>query len=333
MSNPLKTHLSRRTLLKSLGGLGAGVLTSSLALNLGQRALSQSAHVPLQSAFYTTKVGAMDVTVIHDGIFHFPVAAFGTNAPEGALTTLLDKHFLPTDVASVPMHLLLVRTEDKLVLIDTGMGDYTFPGDSPKSGRLLATLALLGVHPEDIDSVLLTHGHPDHIGATVTHDGKASFPNATYYLPAAELPLWTQDPNRIDDDFFSFMVQVGNNALSPLHSQLELYEGKVEIAKGVTTLEAPGHTPGHSAVMLESEGERLVNLADTAVHYVAALQEPSWALAAEMDPELAAFTRKDLLTWVSSERIKVFGYHFPFPGLGYVLNNEDGSGWHWFPTI
>ena len=322
--------LSRRTFLKAASvGAAAGVGTTLLHT---VPAFAQSnPTTQREAAFYRFQVGEFQVTVVNDGVFHFPAPAFGTNAPEGAVSELLQSMYLPADIVTAPIQIMLIETPSNRVLIDTGMGATVMPGDVPNSGKLLETLGLLGVNPAEIDTVLLTHGHPDHLGGVVTNE-IASFPNARYLISQADWEFWTGIEPNTDDDFFNFMLGTAQTNLGLIENQLESFAGDGEIVPGIHTINAPGHTPGHVAVMIESGDDRLLNMVDTAVHYVVALEQPGWHLAAEVDPEQAEITRRELLNRASDERLKVFGYHFPFPGIGYVQRDEAGDRYHFLPT-
>lgn len=321
---------SRRSFLKSVG-IGSAALVGSTMLHTSQTMAQSNPSLAQEAAFYRFKVGDFDVTVVNDGVFHFPAPAFGTNAPEGAVSDLLTSKYLPADVVTAPIQIMLVDTGDHKVLIDTGMGASVMPGDTPNSGKLLSTLALMGVQAEDIDTVLITHGHPDHLGGVITDDAP-SFPNARYLITQIDWDFWTGIEPNTDDGFFNFMLSTAQNNLSIIDSQLERFDAGLEVVPGITTVSAPGHTLGHVAVMIESGDDKLFNLVDTAVHYVVALEQPGWYLAAEVDPEQAEKTRRQLLSMASDERLKIFGYHFPFPGIGYVIHDEDNDRYDFLPT-
>lgn len=324
-------NTSRRTFLKSIGLGTAAALAGTTFLHT-PRALAQSnPSTAGEAAFYRFKVGNFNVTVMHDGVFHFPAPAFGTNAPEGAVSELLASWYLPADVVTAPMGIMLVETGTSRVLIDTGMGASVMPGDVGNSGKVMSTLKLLGVEPGDIDIVLLTHAHPDHVGGVVDGD-KSAFPKARILISQIDYDFWTGIEPNTEDDFFNFMLSTAQTNLGIVESQLERFDGDIEVVPGITTLQAPGHTPGHVAVMIESNGEQLLNIVDTAVHYVVALEQPGWYLAAEVDPVTAEATRRRILTQVSEDRTKIFGYHFPFPGIGYVMRDEANDRYNFLPT-
>ncbi|RMF78319.1 MAG: MBL fold metallo-hydrolase [Chloroflexi bacterium] len=283
------------------------------------------------TGFYRLNVGSFECVVISDGGFNFPPPAFGTNAPEGSVEQILTRNQLPTTHVAVQLHCLLVNTGQNLVLIDTGLGPNVFPGDHAVSGRLLATLAYLGINREEIDTVIFTHGHPDHVGGA-SSGGAPNFPHAQHYISQTDWDFWSVHPGNIDDPFLDFMLTVGQNNLQPLRNQIQLITQETEIVPGIRMINAPGHTMGHMGVLIASGDDRLLHIADTVVQYIVALENPDWHLAADMDPDLAVQTRRKLLSRASGEGIRVFGDHFPFPGIGHVIYNQARDNWHFLPT-
>jgi len=225
------------------------------------------------------------------------------------------------------MQVTLVEIGAYKVLLDTGMGETTFPGNEPDNGRLVNSLAALGVKPDDITTVIISHGHPDHIGSC-SRKGEPVFKNAAYYMPPNELEFWTQKPES-DDEFFNFMLSVGNEQLEPVRRLIKPYGDGDEIVPGITALAAHGHTLGHHAFVLHSDGNTLLHLMDSAVHYLVGPEEPDWALAVEMDADAAAVTRRKLFSRAAIDKPLVAGYHFPFPGVGRIV--EQGASWRYVP--
>lgn len=314
--------LSRRSVL-------GGTASLAVASPLLQISMAKAA-IPGADGFraiHRFHIGAMRVTVIDDARFTFPAPAFAANQPEGSIEQFLDRFGLPTDFASLHMQVTLIESGENKTLLDTGMGGITFPGNQPDNGRLMAGLAAIGVAPEEITTVILSHGHPDHIGSC-SKDGAAAFKNATYYLPPNELEFWTQKPGA-EENFQNFMLSVGNAQLEPVRDLIKPYQDGDEIAPGITALAAPGHTMGHHAFMLHDGNDKLLHLMDAAVHYLVGPEEPDWALAVEMDPSIAAATRRRLFKQAAEDKLLVAGYHFPFPGIGRII--EQGSSWRFVP--
>lgn len=314
--------LSRRTLLGSAPALGASaLLTGAVPL---QAAPMQT---PSLRAIHRFKVGAMRVTVIDDARFTFPASMFAANQPEGTVVPFLEKYGLPTETVSLHMQVTYIESGSQKILLDTGMGDVTFPGNEADNGRLLAGLSAIGVSPEDITTVILSHGHPDHIGSC-SKDGAPMFKNAGYHLPPNELEFWTQKPTE-EQSFMNFMLSIGTAQLEPVRSFIQPYSAGDEIVPGITAVAAPGHTLGHHGFMISDGDDKLLHLMDAAVHYLVGPEEPDWALGVEMDQTAAADTRHKLFKQAAEQNLLVAGYHFPFPGIGKII--PQGSAWRFVP--
>lgn len=320
---PTRFTPSRRSLL------GTAALSTLITPFMGvSTAMSATQQHQSMRAVHHFHVGALRVTVIDDARFTFPAPAFAVNQAEGSAGRFLSKYGLPTETVSLHMQVTLVERGSQKILLDTGMGDVTFPGNDPDNGRLLASLSGIGVSPGDITDVILSHGHPDHIGSC-SANGKPVFENATYYMSPDELEFWTQKPGT-EETFPNLMLAVGNAQLSPIRSRVKPYRSGDEIVPGITAIAARGHTLGHHAFMLHDGGARLLHLMDTAVHYLVGPEEPDWALGVEMDQTAAAITRRRLFKQAAEETVLVAGYHFPFPGIGKII--ADGSAWRFVPV-
>ncbi|WP_376871356.1 MBL fold metallo-hydrolase [Albirhodobacter sp. R86504] len=301
---------------------GALAVAAPAVIGSATKARAAGSDLPLR-ALAQFSVGDMKITVIDDMLFTVPTAIFGANAPEGSVDALFAKYGLAQDFANMQGAVFLVETGDAKVLIDTGMGDITLPDATADNGRLFAGLAAIGVSPDDITHVFLTHGHYDHIGG-VTKNGAACFPNAAHFMPQAELDYWTSAPGS-EANFANLMLSFGNDKLNPIKNMIQIVDDGDEIVPGITAIAAPGHTFGHMAVMLESNGEKLLHLIDTSVHYIVGTNEPTWALGIEQDPAAAHETRERLFGLAADENLLVAGYHFPFPGVGRMSRTEAGA--------
>ncbi len=303
--------------------LGGALLTAAPALLSSTTAANAAGTDLPMRAIARFALGDMRLTVIDDLLFTVPTAIFGANQPEGSVDALFAKYGLAQEFANMQAQVLLVETGDAKVLIDTGMGDITLPDATPDNGRLFAGLAAVGVAPEDITHVLLTHGHYDHLGG-VSKDGQPCFPNAAHFMPESELEYWTAAPGA-DANFENLMISYANDKLAPVKDIIQTINDGDEIVPGIKAIAAPGHTLGHMAVMLTSQGESLLHVIDAAVHYIVGTNEPTWALGIEHDPAAAVETRRKLFGMAVEENLLVAGYHFPFPGIGRMSLKDDGS--------
>lgn len=268
------------------------------------------------------ELGDMRISVIDDGSFSMGVGMFGANAEQGQVGDLLASYGLSSTMAEMPLQVMLVETQGVRLLIDTGMGDVTFHGNGADNGRLVRSLEVLGLTPNDIDIVLLTHGHPDHVGG-LTVQGERIFATAQHLIPDIEFDFWTQAPDQAPAGLRQMIIECRRHLL-PVSQGMRGYSDGDEVAPGVFAVAAPGHTHGHFAVRLESRGQSLLHLIDTAVHYIVGLERPDWTVGADLNKPLAIETRMRLLSQAADEKTLIAGYHFPFPGVGVIRRMGDG---------
>jgi glyoxylase-like metal-dependent hydrolase (beta-lactamase superfamily II) len=184
-----------------------------------------------------------------------------------------------------------------------------------------------GYKPEDVDVVVITHGHPDHIGG-LTKGGQPVFPNARYVFGAAEFDFWNKGENVREARKFNRELYV--KIVVPLANRATMIKPGDTVVPGITAVDAFGHSPGMLAFMIESDGKRMLNWADTAGQYVVSLQRPDLHLDVDDDKEKAAATRKRIFDMVANDGLLVAGFHMmPFPGLGYV--ERSGGAYRWVP--
>jgi glyoxylase-like metal-dependent hydrolase (beta-lactamase superfamily II) len=278
------------------------------------------------------KVGLFDCIVVSDGTFAYPhpAAIFFANAPEEQLAKVLREHNLDPEHWEEhvsPYLCLVVNTGEHLVLVDTGAGGFV-----PTTGKLIPNLQAEGVAPADIDMVILTHGHPDHIGGNVDSNGRPAFPNARYVMWKDEWDFWTSEPDltwlQIDDHLKQILLAAAQNCLPPIQEQLDLVDQEIEIIPGVRAVSAPGHTPGHMAVAISSGGEQLLCGSDLMILPIT-LEHPEWCAAVDFDHEQIVVARNQFFSKAADEKALVFAFHFPFPGLGHIVQKENA--WQWQP--
>lgn len=286
---------------------------------------------------YRFKVGDFTCIAINDGTFAYPHPAqnvfinFFVNAPKERLVQALKKHGIDPekwDEYVSPYTCLVIDTGRRKVLVDTGAGGF-----APTTGKLLPNLKAEGIAPEDIDTVVLTHGHPDHIGGNIDGEGNPAFPNARYVMWKDEWEFWTKEPNlealKIDQHGKDILAKIAQSNLLPIRDRLDLVDRETEIAPGIHAIPAPGHTPGHMAVSVISANEQLIYISDAVLHPIH-LEQPDWISAVAFTPERVVATRHRLLEKAASENTLVLATHFAFPGLGNVVKKE--KGWEWQPV-
>lgn len=281
---------------------------------------------------YRFLIGLYRCMIALDGMaaYAHPARRFFANAPGPQLADTLRGHNLDlrtwTEYMS-PYPSLLIETGLHRVLIDTGAGAL-----SPTTGNLLANLGSAGVKAEDIDTVILTHAHADHVGGLLNGEGRPVFPHAHYYIGRDEWDFWKGDPDLsalpIAEEDKEMLVQRAQGNLLPLEDRAIFVDREQEIVPGILAIPAPGHTPGHMAVAIYSQGSALLDIADAALHPIS-LEHPEWRAAIDLDWETAEASLRGLMKRAVEEHMLVFGYHFCFPCLGHVT--PSGDGWRWQP--
>jgi glyoxylase-like metal-dependent hydrolase (beta-lactamase superfamily II) len=272
-------------------------------------------------------VGNIQCTAINDGTFFYPPSWFFSNVPQEQLERSLGDHNLSLTQVVSPYTCLVIKTGEHTVLVDTGAD-----GLAPTTGDLLKNLKAEGITPEEITTVVLTHAHPDHIGGVLDTSGKPAFANARYVMSRTEWDFWTSKPDLrgtgMDDHMKELLINCALKNLPPLKPQMELLEAEKEIAPGIHAISAPGHTPGHIALVISSAKEQLLHIADAALHPMH-LEHPAWRNVFHLSEDGAVMTRQRLLDRAAADNVNVLAYHFPFPGLGRVTSS--GNAWRWEP--
>ncbi|WP_025050414.1 MBL fold metallo-hydrolase [Sulfitobacter noctilucae] len=285
-------NLSRRAALA-----GAAALPLAAGLAGTARASAPMAGMGM-SPFQRVTLGGFDVTTILAGTAARPDphTIFGLNVDDETFADVSAAAKLPTDQAQFFFTPTVINTGAELVLFDTGLN----------AEGTTAALEAAGYAPDQIDIVVLTHMHGDHIGGLMAGDAP-TFPNARYVTGQVEFDAWS----KMDNEGF-------NTKVKPLAEQMTFLEDGGSVASGITAMAAFGHTPGHMAYMIESDGSQLVLGADFANHYVWSLAHPDWEVSFDMDKETAAKTRRRMLDMLAADGTPFVGYHMPWPAFGYV---------------
>lgn len=293
-------RLSRRQALA--GAVALPFAAAALAPRPGR------AKAPQQGAglapWHRVMLGDFEVTTLLAGsrAVEKPQEIFGLNASAEDFKAAADAAFLPVDKAQFFFTPTLVNTGSEVVLFDTGL--------NPEG--ITAALSAAGYTPDQVDVVVLTHMHGDHIGGLMGPAGP-TFANARYVTGSAEHNHWMAAANEGFD-----------KNVRPLNDKMTFLDDSGSVAAGITAVSAPGHTPGHMAYRLDSGGKSLMLIADAANHYAFSLAYPDWEVKFDADKAQAAATRRALLGQIAADRMPFIGYHMPFPAMGFIETAGDG---------
>ena len=306
--------LTRRTGLL----LGAGALAAPFVLRGARPALAAADMMGASRPDHMRFVhGDFEVTTLFDGFAQMPGPhpIFGQDQEAAEVAALMEANNLRSDRMEIGFTTTLVNTGRELVLFDTG-NDAT---QRATAGKTREHLMRAGYTPEDVDIVVLTHFHGDHIGGMMT-DGKATYPNARYVTNAIEYDHWIGAENE------GVLARV-----KPFSDRMTFVKDGEDVVSGITAMAAYGHTPGHTIYHVESSDKRVLVTADAANHFVASLERPDWHVRFDMDKEAAAATRKRVFGMLAAEGIPFIGYHMPYPAVGFVKENGM-SGFDYTPA-
>ncbi|MBI5132288.1 MAG: MBL fold metallo-hydrolase [Rhodopseudomonas palustris] len=327
--------LTRRHALTAAAALAAAPLLRSAPAEAAAPLADKQA-----PSFYRYKVGDAQVNVISDGVNTFPLGdSFVLNAKKDEVNKALEAAFLPKDKISINFAPLVINTSGKLVVVDTGNGPGAFASSKGNVGQFAGNMAAAGFDPKAVDMVVISHFHADHINGLLTADNQPAFPNAEVLVPAAEWKYFMDDgemsraPNERMQGVFKNARRVFEAGLA---KKVTPYEWGKDVAPGLLAVEATGHTPGHTSFVLSSGADKVFIQSDITNLPALFVANPGWHLMFDQDPAQAETTRRKVYDMLVADKMRVQGFHYPFPANGYV--QKDGSGYRlvpapWSPVI
>ena len=267
--------------------------------------------------FYRYKVGDFEVTQIADGARTFPMPdTFVINQKKEDALAAAEAAYMPKGQVTIPFNPMVINTGSKLVVIDTGNGLGAFEQSKGVVGQMNANMTAAGIDPKNVDIVLISHFHGDHMNGLKRAD---------------EWAFWADEANASKANGFN-KPNFPNvkKAFDGLADKVTKFEWDKEVAPGITAIGAPGHTPGHTAFAVQSGSGKLLVQSDVTNIPALFVRNPDWHVAFDNDPAMAQATRHKFYDMAAAEKAAVAGYHFSFPSVGHV--EKDGKGYRLVPV-
>ena len=281
----------------------------------------------MKSETFRFQLGSFSCIAIKDDAPRYPIGMFLTNLAKERYEPRLLKRGEDPQQIEIPYTCLLINTGRDRVLVDTGIGVDSL---RPTQGKLPSLLRAEGIEPHEIGTVILSHGHPDHIGGNLNEAGKPAFPNARYVMFRKEWDFWMSNPSLaelpVDESFKKGMLASAQKNLPGIQAQLDLVDPDTEIVPGIIAIAAFGHSPGQMGLEISSTDQRLLFVAD-AVVLPLHLEYPETIGVTDHLPSEMVATRIRLLERAARKEFLVSTSHFSFPGLGHVV--PKGDRWEW----
>jgi glyoxylase-like metal-dependent hydrolase (beta-lactamase superfamily II) len=323
---------NRRTLL---AGTAAAAAASSVSGSAAHAAAPLAGKQT--NGWYRMKVGTIEVTVISEGARISPLPEnFVRNKSRDEVVAALQAAYISTERFMLPFNSVVVNTGSKLVAIDSGFGPSALATSNGTMGQGQANLAASGIDIKNIDAVVISHFHGDHINGLVT-DGKPSYPNAEVMVPGPEWDFWMDDGNmsRAPEAMKGAFANV-RRVFGIIGNKMTKYEPGKDVAPGIASVAAHGHSPGHTLHIVSSGNSSLMIQGDLSILPQLFVRNPGWHVMFDMDAPKAEETRRRIYDRVAADKIPVQGYHFPFPAVAHI--EKAGTGYReipvmWNPTL
>ncbi|KEQ04185.1 MBL fold metallo-hydrolase [Pseudorhizobium pelagicum] len=317
-------NVTRRHVLKGASAIAALAATAGPAPSSFAAASRQSFQAP---GFYRTSVGELEVTALLDGTLPLPLPEMYRSIPQEDAKRILQEAFreIPTDTS---VNAFLINDGERLVLIDAGTGAYL----GPEAGHLLKNLEASGYKASQVDHVILTHIHTDHSGGLIS-DGKVVFEKATLHVPQRDLDFWIKTPAGARPQGVTEQLFIeAEECLRPYlqRDKVVYFKDNQQVIPGFNSILRTGHTPGHSSIVVESGGRKIVFWGDITHGDIVQFDQPGVTIEFDVDHPSAVASRQAAFAEAVREGYLVAGAHIAFPGIGNVL--QDGSTFRWMPV-
>ena len=330
------THFTRRQALTAAAGTAA-------AVTVPFDRLARAATPPSgkqAAGWYRYKIGTIEVTVATDGVARFTMAEDHViNIKKVAVNAALAEVFMEKDMMTTPYNPVAINTGSKLAVIDTGTGEANYKKSNGVGGQFVANLAAAGIERSAIDTVIISHYHGDHINGLLMADNSLTYPNAEILVPAVEHQYWMDDGEmsratnaRVQGNFKNVRRVLNAEVMK----RVKTYEWGKEVIPGVTAQGTPGHTIGHTSYVISSGSEAVYLQSDVTHVPFLFVRHPDWHAFYDQDGALAETTRRKVYDMLVADKMRVQGFHYPFPSLAHV--EKAGTGYReipvvWNPTI
>jgi glyoxylase-like metal-dependent hydrolase (beta-lactamase superfamily II) len=325
------TTFNRRTVLSGAAVVGAATLTSTLSPPAHAAAPLSGQQAP---GWYRYKVGSIEVTVATDGVsrFKFPDSFVGNQKRDQVNAALAAAYLQPgPDMVAIPYNPCAINTGSRLVVIDTGTGEGNFARSKGAAGQFHANLKAAGIDRNQVDMVIISHIHGDHINGLLTADNKPAFPKAEIVVPAPEWKFFIDDGemSRQSSERMKGVFANFRRVFDALGRKVTQYEAGKELVPGITSVATYGHTPGHMSHIVSSGNSKVYIQADV-TNIPIFVRNPDWHLMFDQDAKMAEATRRKVYDMLVAEKMMVQGFHYPFPALAYI--EKSGSGYREIPA-
>ena len=318
------TAFTRRDLLS----VAAGAAATTLPFDQPARAATPPAGRQT-AGWYRYKVGTHEITVVTDGStrFKFPDGFVANKSREEVNQGVATAAFMqvPADEYVTPYTPIVINTGSKLVVMDTGTGEANFERSKGTAGQFQNNLKTSGIDRSQVDMVIISHFHGDHINGLLAADSKPAFPNAEILVPEAEWAYFMDDAEmaKQTSERMKGVFAGLRRVFDALGRKVTRYQPDKEVAPGITSVATPGHTPGHSSFIVASGSDKVFVQADV-THTPVFVRNPGWHAMYDQDANMAEATRRKVYDMLAADKMMVQGFHYPFPSRAYIEKTATG---------